>query len=123
MNTALHTTPNFDTTLAAFPALAKRWPGGPWTWDERFSCSVAVVRDEACDEVLELLRSTTGTEVDGTNQDRMPEALARVVARTGGLRYGQRAFFDELPGGRVRFALWWPWGDASAVSVRIGITD
>src|SRR4029079_9625016 len=52
-----------------------------------------------------------------------PEGVRGLVEKCGGLRATQLVFWggaDDAPG---PFGLWWPWGDGTTVSLRIGLHD
>jgi hypothetical protein len=51
------------------------------------------------------------------------ESQRALVEKCGGLRAAQLLFWgggDDAPG---VFGLWWPWGDGTTVSLRIGLHD
>src|SRR4029078_7958928 len=51
------------------------------------------------------------------------ESVRGLVEKCGGLRAAQLLFWgggDDAPGA---FGLWWPWGDGTTVSLRIGLHD
>ena len=123
MNAVQQPKPDLNRILSAMGSAVQEWPGEGWSWDDRFGCPLSVVQGTECEQAETRLRNRFDKEVTGANQAELPHALAAVIARTGGLRFGQRVFFDELEGGQIRYALWWPWGDPSTVSVRAGLVD
>ena len=123
MNTATITDTELQRTLGVFSDVVDGWPGGTWTWDARFGVPVAVVRGADLDEALGHVRAVMPFEFTSESQAHLPERLAAIVARSGGLRPGQLAFCDTVHAGSMRFLLWWPWNNGSAASLRAGITD
>jgi hypothetical protein len=87
---------DLQRTLSVFDDLVRTWPGGPWTWDGRFSVPVSIVRAPELEHALSVVRT---------------------------IRSGQLAFCDHINNGSVRFCLWWPWNSGDAVSIRVGIAD
>ncbi len=54
---------------------------------------------------------------------RGPQQLRDVVDRCGGVRQGQLVLSTGPVSGLLVFGLWWPWGDAETVSLRLGLAD
>lgn len=52
---------------------------------------------------------------------RAPDLVRELEERCGELRPGQLLMTGRAVAAMVPFAMWWPWGDGSKVSVRIGI--
>lgn len=52
-----------------------------------------------------------------------PDEVRALVDRCGGLRASQLLFWGGAVGGAGAFGLWWPWGDGTTVSLRIGLHD
>lgn len=104
-----------------FPEFLTDWPGEAWDWDGRMGCPISVIRGSAQDAVLRRMRDVLNIELDGANPTPVPRACLSIIRENGGLRSGQRAFFDVRADGKIRYALWWPWGDPAVASVRIGL--
>jgi hypothetical protein len=113
----------WDAIFAALERLKGRWPGGDWTYDRRLKCassSIPLAREaDARAAIVEALPVSFSV-------DTLPSAGAGVrslVEKCGGLRAAQLVFWgggDDTPGA---FGLWWPWGDGTTVSLRIGLHD
>jgi len=120
-----HTISNAELqqVLSLFKDVAEGWTGGPWTWDGRFAVPVSIVRPPFTDIALDHLRAVMPFEFDSTAHSHLPDQLASVCARSGGLRPGQLAFCDTVhPAGGLRYCLWWPWNSGGTASLRIGLT-
>ncbi|MGC4088440.1 MAG: hypothetical protein QM756_11200 [Polyangiaceae bacterium] len=50
-----------------------------------------------------------------------PPQVREVADSTGGVRVDQRLYSSELGGRLFAFGLWWPWGDETTISMRIGL--
>jgi hypothetical protein len=50
-----------------------------------------------------------------------PPQVREIAENTGGVRTDQRLFTGDTSGRLVVFGLWWPWGDETTISFRVGI--
>ncbi|MFT5433293.1 MAG: hypothetical protein ACI9OJ_003998 [Myxococcota bacterium] len=123
MDTLTFINADLQRTLSVFDDLVRTWPGGPWTWDGRFSVPVSIVREPELEHALSVVRTIMPYEFDSQAREHLPDSLASAIAARGGLRSGQLAFCDHINNGSVRFCLWWPWNSGDAVSIRVGIAD
>lgn len=101
--------------------LRKNWIKGGWSWDNRFNClasSFSVEQDaEARAVVLRYLPHEYTTKSIGS----APQPVKEVAESTGGIRVDQRLYSSEVGGRLVAFGLWWPWGDETTISLRVGL--
>jgi hypothetical protein len=90
-----------------------------WEWDSRFSAALAVVKAPNDRTVLELLASSF---VHAWERDSVAGAPAevRTIAAAWGLNAGQRLFTLDPADDPLLFAAWWPWGNPTTASLRIG---
>lgn len=110
--------------LSRLPGLAHEWPGQPWVWDLRFTCAICHCSTSRTEAVREALFATMPDLYDHARLGEAPQGVRDIVRASGGLRPGQHLYCgDPLPDGGYPFALWWPWGDGSTVSIRVGIAD
>jgi hypothetical protein len=98
------------------------WPGAAWEWDERFGCALSAVAKPEEAQALALLTTELGPAFSAATIQNAPPDLVQVCARAGGLWAEQRAFATALPEGGTVFCLWWPWGDGTSFSARVGAT-
>ena len=113
----------WEAIFTALEGLKSRWPAPDWTYDRRLKCvasSMPLAREaEARAAIADVLTQSFSVET-------LPSAGAGVrdlVEKCGGLRAAQLIFWgggDDAPG---PFGLWWPWGDGTTVSLRIGLHD
>ena len=107
-------------TLAALPAA---WPSPEWTWDSRLECVtslLAVALVPTARAALDAVVPATWTSVTIATA---PDTVRALSERCGGLWPGQLLLSGDVVAGMFLFALWWPWGDGSRVSVRLGIAN
>ena len=103
----------------------RRWPATDWSYDRRLKCvasSIPLAREtDARAAMADALPASFSAEtVAGgvgwrAGADRKVRRAARVAAAVLG-----RQRQDDAPGA---FGLWWPWGDGTTVSLRIGLHD
>jgi len=97
------------------------WPNRGWTWDERHGCVASSFAAATQDECETILRQVFPKCWDHRSIAQATPELARVAARTGGIRPGQWLFSPAQTNGSFAYALWWPWGDDTTVSVRLAL--
>jgi hypothetical protein len=102
--------------------LKAKWPAQDWTYDRRLKCvassipiSLEPAARAAMTEVLPAFFSAQ-TLADA------PENVRKLAEGCGGVRSSQLLFWGN-PSGPGAFGLWWPWGDGTTVSLRIGLHD
>ena len=113
----------WEGIFTALEGLKSRWPSPDWTYDRRLKCvasSIPLAREaEARAAIAEVLPASFSVET----LPSAGEGLRALVEKCGGLRAAQLIFWgggDDAPGA---FGLWWPWGDGTTVSLRIGLHD
>ena len=112
---------SWTAALDALAALRGRWPGGEWTWDGRLACAVSAFPIAQEPEVRRELAREFPADWTADTLDSAPADVTALARRCGGLREGQLLLCRDAAAGALVFALWWPWGDGSKVSVRIGL--
>lgn len=122
--TARATISEVAQVLQHLPMLARPgWPGSAWMWEERFGAAVSVLDANQTDAARTALVEALPDVFDHVRVGDAPAAVRAVVSRTGGVRSGQMVFCGQESNGVIPFALWWPWGNGTTVSVRIGVRD
>ena len=100
--------------------LKQSWPGSPWSWDDRFavvaSSFTADLEPRARASAMHAFPRGWTTK----SLDTAPASLRAIAERTGGLRSNQRllAGADD-----TLYGLWWPWGNGTTITLRIGVAD
>jgi len=107
--------------LDAFTQLRSAWPAREWTWDHRFKCATSAIPGDAATSAKTTMLVATPSEWDAASFATAPEAIRALAERCGELRPGQSLFTGSAVGGMTPFAMWWPWGDGSKVSIRLGV--
>jgi hypothetical protein len=106
-----------------FDQLAKlkdSWPGGEWSWDSRFSAVASSFERETEPAVRESMKHALTRGWSAKTIEEAPAVLRAITDRTGGLRSKQRLLAGD---GDALFALWWPWGSGTTITLRLGFAD
>ena len=111
----------WTSALESLDALRARWPGSEWTWDGRLACAVSSFPSAQEPEARRELTAEFPSEWIAETLPSAPGGVSALARRYGELRPGQLLLSRDAAAGAFLFALWWPWGDGSKVSVRIGI--
>jgi hypothetical protein len=113
-----------ETEAALLDLLSKiqsAWPSSEWSWDQRHACVTSVLatkaQTQARTQLLTALPHEWTSETLGT---ATPDVLG-LADLCGGLRPGQLLLSGDKVNDSWAYGLWWPWGDGSAVSIRLGI--
>ena len=109
--------------LDSLTALRAAWPAADWSWDHRFKCVTSSVDAKVAPSLREILAPLVPSEWTPESFTGAPGPVRALEQRCGDLRPGQLLFTGTAVAGMVPFAMWWPWGDGSKVSVRIGIAN
>ena len=109
--------------LERLSQLRDAWPARDWTWDHRFKCATSSLATEAALKARSILLAAVPTEWDAASFAAAPEEVRRLAERCGDLRPGQALLTGDRVAGMTLFAMWWPWGDGSNISIRIGIAN
>jgi hypothetical protein len=115
-----------DQWQALFQALERlkgKWPASDWSYDRRLRCVASSIPMS-----LEPVARAAMTEVLTTSWTAQtlaaaPEDVRKVAEGCGGVRSSQLLFWGGDTGAPGAFGLWWPWGDGTTVSLRIGLHD
>lgn len=100
------------------------WPGGGWSWDPRFKCVTSSFTKDIVDRARQAMTGVLDAEWSVASINQSPDEIRTLAARFGGVRDGQLLFTGNAVDGRMHlFALWWPWGDGSTISLRVGVAN
>ena len=115
----------WETIFSALANLRDRWPATDWSYDRRLKCvasSIPLAREiDARAAMADALPASFTAETVATAS----AGVRALIEKCGGLRASQLLFWgvnvqEDAPGA---FGLWWPWGDGTTVSLRIGLHD
>ncbi len=113
----------WQSIFAALETFHAHWPAKDWSYDHRLRCVTSVIESSQAAEARVSLNQLTPAEYSATTIGTAPDAVRAVADKSGGLRGGQLMLWNGAPGAAGVFGLWWPWGDGSSVSLRVGLHD
>jgi hypothetical protein len=99
------------------------WPSPEWTWDQRFKCVASSFVAGVAPALRGILSSVFPSEWTSVSFSTAPEDVRALAERCGDLRPGQLLLTGNSVAGMMPFAMWWPWGDGTQISVRLGIAN
>ena len=106
------------TLLGKFRA---QWPKRGWSWDNRLSCVASAFGVELADESRAALPVAFPHKWNHRTLSKAPPIVQQIADRTGGVRQDQLIVATNPVGGSIAYGLWWPWGDDTTISLRIGV--
>jgi hypothetical protein len=99
------------------------WPTRGWSWDPRLLCVTSSFTVEQEPQARKATQISLQNEWSSSTIARGPQQLRDVVERAGGIRQGQIVLSTGPVNGLLVYGLWWPWGDAETISLRVGLAD
>ncbi len=101
--------------------LKSNWIKGGWSWDNRFNCLASSFSTEQDAEARAVVLRYLPREYTTKTVSGAPSQVRQVAETTGGLRVDQRLYSTDMGGRLFAFGLWWPWGDETTISLRLGL--
>jgi len=111
-----------ETLFASLSRLRQAWPKRGWSWDTRLSCVASSFGVELTQEARAAAKIALTTEYTQSTLRSAPAAVREIAEQTGGLRPDQFLMCSEPSMIGFAYGLWWPWGDDTTISLRIGLT-
>jgi hypothetical protein len=96
-------------------------PAFPWQWDATFQTVLVAIDCSEMDLVLFPITLEFDEQWDFATVQNLPSGFYRYFNDRFGIVPGQKIFTSQDADGRVLFAVWWPWGDGTTISLRIGL--
>ena len=103
--------------------LKAKWPAKDWTYDRRLKCVASSIPINLEAEARAAMTEVLPTSFSAQTLAAAPENVRKVAEGCGGVRSSQLLFWGGELGGPGTLGLWWPWGDGTTVSLRIGLHD
>lgn len=101
-------------------ALKEAVPGEyPWEWDGRFDMPLVCIKEEAAVTIAKKLEALFEATYDQRLKDG-PKEIKKLAKALMGIKKGQLLFSTPIED-EYLFGAWWPWGDNSQVSFRVGL--
>jgi hypothetical protein len=96
------------------------WPSPEWTWDDRFGMLASSFTVEMQDKASASAALALPYSWDSKTLETAPPSLRDLCEACGGLRARQRLLAGRA-GELVLFGLWWPWGNGTNITLRLGL--
>jgi len=98
--------------------------GISWEWDGRFAMVMGQVRPDVRESIMVCLQKAFDGRWSARDLDDAPDDVKALADDMGGLRPGQLLFAKHATNDDAMvYAAWWPWGNGTLVSVRIGVHE
>ena len=110
-----------DEIFRRFEAFRGLWPKKGWSWDYRFECVASSFQVDLIQEAESALLRHLPTIFDHKTLASAPAHIQEIAEEVGGVRADQRIFTGDASGRLAAFGLWWPWGDETTISLRVGL--
>lgn len=111
----------FDPIFGELADFRARWPKRGWSWDARFSCVASAFSTDLIEEANQALAGTFPHRWNQKSLSTAPPLVQQLAEKTGGVRADQWIFCTKSNAGALVFALWWPWGDDTTITLRVGL--
>jgi len=109
--------------FAALERLKGKWPSQDWSYDRRLRCVASSIPMNLEPAARAAMTEVLPTSFSAQTLASAPEGVRKLAEGCGGVRSSQLLFWGGEPGEPGAFGLWWPWGDGTTVSLRIGLHD
>ena len=103
--------------------LKGKWPAADWSYDRRLRCVASSIPMSLEPAARAAMTEVLPTSWSAQTLAEAPEGVRKLAESCGGVRSAQLLFWGGEPGTPGAFGLWWPWGDGTTVSLRIGLHD
>lgn len=110
-----------ETLFGELGRLRQAWPKRGWSWDSRLNCVASSFGVDMTAEARSAARMALPFEYAANTLRNAPAAIREIVDSTGGLRPDQFLLCSEPTLVGFAYGLWWPWGDDTTISLRIGL--
>lgn len=114
--------PQTEALFTALGRVREQWPKRGWTWDGRLSCVASAFGMDLVQDARQALAHAFPEEWTQRTIGRAPPLVQELANGSGGVRPDQLVFSAPAAEGLVSYGLWWPWGDETTITLRIGIT-
>ena len=92
-----------------------------WKWDSEFNLASVVFDNDEADLIYFPLSDEFDQQWDYLTIDSSSQPITNYINSIFGLVPGQKIFTSTEESELILFAAWWPWGDESKISLRVGL--
>jgi hypothetical protein len=111
----------WEAVFGGLIRLRDRWPAPDWTYDRRLRCvasSIPLAEELAARAAIAEALPVT---FSAASLAEAPDGVRALADGCGGLRAAQQLLWGGDVAGPGAFGLWWPWGDGTTVTLRVGL--
>jgi len=90
-----------------------------WEKDDRFDAYLVVIGKNDSESVMGRLSGIFASRWDSSTLGNASKPEIKLAKEFGGIK-NEQILFTSLNGNAVFFGVWWPWGDNSRISLRVG---
>jgi hypothetical protein len=112
---------SWEAVFSSLARLRERWPSSEWTYDRRLRCVASSIPLAGADAARAVYAEAFPTTWTSETLGRAPASVQALAETCGGLRAAQQLLWGGDADGPGAFGLWWPWGDGTTVTLRIGL--
>ena len=113
----------WQSLFQALEGLKTQWPASDWTYDRRLKCVASSIPMNLEPAARTAMAALLPTSFSAQTLASAPEGVRKLAEGCGGVRSSQLLFWGGDAGAPGAFGLWWPWGDGTTVSLRVGLHD
>ncbi|HXJ21997.1 MAG TPA: hypothetical protein VMT03_17370 [Polyangia bacterium] len=111
----------WESVFEGLARLREGWLVQDWSYDRRLRCvasSIPLAQEQA---VRALIGDIFPTAWAASTLPGAPEDVRALAETCGGLRAAQQLLWNGASDSPGAFGLWWPWGDGTTVTLRVGL--
>jgi hypothetical protein len=111
----------WEAVFGALARLRERWPSTDWSYDRRLRCVASSIPLAGAAAARAAFADVFPTSWSTATLTTAPASVQALAETCGGLRASQELLWGGDADGAGAFGLWWPWGDGTTVTLRIGL--
>jgi len=92
-----------------------------WKWDKRFETVLAEFSVADKEIIYQAIAPHMGKIWDTDTIGDIPSVVQMVMDYFGGMNPGQRLLTSDVDVDGLLLCAWWPWGNNTTISIRIGV--
>ncbi len=92
-----------------------------WKWDERFGTVLAEFNVNDKELIHKIIKIHMGVTFSEDNSGDASAVAKLVIDYFGGLNSGQLMYMSDPDKEDLILCAWWPWGNGSTISIRLGV--
>ncbi|HVZ85627.1 MAG TPA: hypothetical protein VHG72_01565 [Polyangia bacterium] len=113
----------WESVFAALIRLRDQWPSNEWSYDRRLRCVASSIPMASADLARAAYAESFPAAYTAESLATAPAGVQALAQTCGGLRAAQQLLWGGSADQPGAFGLWWPWGDGTTVTLRIGLHD